>query len=108
MTDPKEPSFDADGYPTDATLRTIRRWPWQDLRGLFAYVAAAWRYPDYVRHRGRRWRFATGGWSGNESLMAALMENRMARALAWQSSHRGGKTVWEVPKMDKTKPGDPR
>ncbi len=68
---------------------------------MFRYVAAAWRYPDYVRHRGRRWRFATGGWSGNESLQGAMMGNRMARALAWKMSRKGGLTVWEVPKLAK-------
>lgn len=56
-----EPTFDADGYPTDLTLTKIEAWPVE--RGfvpLMEYVRKAWRYADsgYWREKDppRRWR----------------------------------------------------
>ena len=101
----KEPTFDADGYPTDATLRVIAKWPiatYDDCEALLNYVRLAWRYPTYFRvqprrfreYKGgrllRRWLISTGGWSGNESLIGAMEKNIMLHALCWHSSQRGG------------------
>lgn len=108
-----EPTFDADGYPTEATLRAVRRWPVKtpdDCTALLAYVGRAWHWPDMFQaaprlsrpFRGsrtleRRYRLVTGGWSGNESLVAALDGNRMFTMLCWRESHRGGLHVYAVP-----------
>ena len=91
-----EPTFDRDGYPTDETLTAIREWPWKDGDALLAYLAQAWYYPDWAMMPEDEGRvgFATGGWSGNESLIRAAMENRMWWTLHWWSSTRGGKYVF--------------
>lgn len=95
----RHPTFDYDGYPTEETLRTIRTWPIDDraLSALMAYIREAWTYPEYWRRRGRTHRIATGGWSGNESLIEALRSNVMAWALLWQESRRGGHYVLRLP-----------
>ena len=43
-------------------------------------------------------RFATGGWSGNESVISALRANRLAWLVTWQLSARGGLHIFEYPR----------
>ena len=107
-----DPEFDADGYPTTRTLRAIRTWPISqpsDAGVLLAFVQRAWKYPTYFTRSIRRtrewkgqplawtWSVSTGGWSGNESLIAAMERNWMFWMLAWQSSRRGGHYVFRTP-----------
>ena len=73
------PAFDRDGYPTEWTLEAIESWPAvprHDWYKLLNFMQAAWR-DSYgrVTHGGRSWEFITGGWSGNESIIAALRQN---------------------------------
>ena len=42
---------------------------------------------------------ATGGWSGNESIIYAMRENYVLWATLWESSHRGGLEVFDVSKV---------
>ena len=95
----KEPTFDADGYPTQETLDAIKEWPVNDPEGWFDFVEDAWTYNDSFRRtfRGRHIEAATGGWSGNESLIGAMAENGIIWAVCWQSSHRGGLYVFDIP-----------
>lgn len=91
------PTFDRDGYPTDETLDAIKAWPYTDLNGLMAFVCEAWsEYGSW-----HEWcdviRIATGGWSGNESIIDALLENHMAWTLLWHSSRRGGGYTFRIP-----------
>jgi hypothetical protein len=96
----KHPEFDADGYPTEKTLRTIRRWPLQDFKGLMEYIFEAWKYADWGWSRyGRRYSISTAGWSGNEEIIGALNANRMFWSLCWHSSRRGGHYVFKIPKI---------
>ena len=44
----------------------------------------------------RRWTFITGGWSGNDDIIAALDKIQLFNMLYWFSSERGGKHVYEV------------
>lgn len=91
------PTFDADGYPTDETLRAISEWPVpDDTQGLIEFVMAAWKYPDAIRYKNRWFTFETGGWSGNESIVAALNKNLMFRVLYWYESRRGGHYEYRV------------
>jgi len=87
-------------YPHEADLKLIADWPHTDLMGLFAFIEERWEYPEYWHVRGRTIRFSTGGWSGNESLVGALQDNRMAWVLCWQSSKRGGHFVFEIPECN--------
>lgn len=106
-----EPTFDSSGYPTETTLRIVKRWAItgpDDCDALLAFVHKAWRYPDYMRRQShrrraysgaslrRRWFVSTGGWSGNEELIGALMANRLFWMFSWVSSRRGGHYVFEV------------
>lgn len=102
MTDEDE-DFDADGYPTEATLEGIRTWrppgASVDFKPLFEFLRQLWYYPEYfsLRLDGKTYDVSTGGWSGNESLIDALQHNRVCWLLTWVSSRRGGHYVFELP-----------
>lgn len=101
----QEPTFDADGYPTDETLEKIKKWEiktFQDIRDAMEFIHKAWRYdaweytPDV---EGKEFKgqpaqdiyvFSTYGWSGNESIVGALQTNDMLRMLGAWSWRRGG------------------
>ena len=103
---PSDIILGADGYPSDEELETIRTWPINcgaDLTAVFKYVHQRWNWPDWgwkreARRRRewkggrlhRRYSISTGGWSGNESLIAAMEANWMLWTMTWQSSKRGG------------------
>lgn len=91
-------------YPEESDLTAIERWPFGDYRGLMERVRQCWSYQEWgfrqaKRTRGGKMRFSlsTGGWSGNESVVGALMDNRVFWAMSWVSSRRGGHYVLEVP-----------
>ena len=107
------PTFDRDGYPSDETLDRIERWPVaQQLDGVrkcLDFVVEAWdtRYGSVHRTlidieqaflaptaNETFIRFATGGWSGNESLIHALQRNWMVHGLTWVMSRRGGLHIY--------------
>lgn len=94
------PAFDEHGYPTEATEEAIAKWPFDDPPGFLAYVNIAWNH-----HYGRIWqdgnilKLATGGWSGNESIISAMQNNIVLWSMLWQSSHRGGLTALRLPKV---------
>ena len=124
----EEPTFDADGYPTDATLETIRTWDVSTASDAIAamdYVGRAWHWRDWGWEKETGWRpdsgptisasrsetrylIHTGGWSGNESLISALQDNMMLQMLGWWSSRRGGHYEYRFPEDDSAVYGLPR
>lgn len=103
--EPPMPTFDSDGYPTDATLELIRTWPLTDVKALAEFVRDAWSdyghltlapCKDVLGKDATRMLCVTGGWSGNESIIEALMDNMPFRFMCWESTHRGGLVVFEI------------
>ena len=107
-----EPTFDADGYPTEETLERIRSWPVKvgaDFIAVMDFAGRAWSYPDYwdvAEHwsdpddRGRacrRYEFSTGGWSGNESIVHAIEGNQIVQMVGAWSWRRGGHYEYRFP-----------
>lgn len=102
---------DEDGYPTDAALNVIRLWHWNDAKGWFKFIEALW----YMRDWGwkeidephdrdqivHRYYISTAGWSGNESIIYAMSENKsMLWTLTWVQSRRGGHYIFELREID--------
>lgn len=100
-------------YPTEEELNQIKNWDYKDLNGLVEFVKSIWKWPESIvhrepttdefRHKYRELRLATGGWSGNESIIAALDGNFMFSAICWQSSHRGGLHIYHIKDLGDTK-----
>lgn len=77
--------LDEDGYPTEEVLKFISEFKdYDSINELFEFIRDnLWWHPDSpgkwinFRHCGRvlRYRMATGGWSGNESIIQALKDN---------------------------------
>ena len=110
--EPPEPEFDKSGYPTGRTCTRLKKWPHEDVLGALKFMQAAWYYPEMVSNEltpeeakvvhaddgDLYFRFATGGWSGNEELISAFEANQMCMALSWCASIRGGLYIFRVTK----------
>ena len=102
------PLLDEDGYPTAEALDIIQLWSYDDPTGWFEFIKQLWNMVEWgwevVRqpHPNRpevavdRYYISTGGWSGNEDIIRAMMKNTMLWSFNWVSSRRGGHYVFEV------------
>jgi len=97
-----EPEFDKDGYPTERTLDRIQTWRHEEgYSALMKFVVAAWKYPDYIREcEPGHWELSTGGWSGNEDIIAALRRNTLFWMICWESSRRGGHYKFDLGRVN--------
>lgn len=86
-------------YPTEEELDRIRTWDSAEGFGpLMEYIKSLWAYADWGwSERGHTFHISTGGWSGNEQLIAAMMENDVFWWLCWVWSRQGGHYGFEVP-----------
>ncbi len=85
--------MDKFGYPDKRELARIRKWDAiGDPLGLLEYVKQLWSDYGSYTYNAETGELAliTGGWSGNESIIAALERNLLFWALFWQKSERGG------------------
>lgn len=92
--------MDKDGYPDEKELKIIRDWDLlkSGVDGLLDFIEQIWWWPDwgFIR-KGKKLELHTGGWSGNESIIAALESNLMFWILLWVKSERGGHYWFEIP-----------
>lgn len=93
--------MDDDGYPEESELKQIAEWPWRDIPALLEFVQLRWSYPNYWWQEGDILNVSTGGWSGNEDLINAMMQNRMFVAICWISSRRGGHYKFDLSRAGK-------
>ena len=100
--------LDDDGYPTDAALDVIRLWHWNDIKGWFKFIESIWS-KQYGRWSEYGWSgsefetaidVATGGWSGNESIICAMKNNSLMWTLNWYQSTRGGHYIFVAKEIE--------
>jgi hypothetical protein len=91
-----------DNYPEMHELENIKNWPHEDPEGLMDYCISMWMWgsEESIKRPNGVYRFATGGWSGNESIIEALGENTLFWMMHWESSHRGGLHIFKIQKGD--------
>ena len=79
-------------YPTEQQLRTIKNWDLtkQSVSGLLDFVEPLWEYPERFIRRQHTLYLSTGGWSGNEDIIASLHYNFLFWSMYWRKSQRGG------------------
>lgn len=81
-------------YPTTEQLEKIKNFPMsgdKDWKRLIVHISYIWEYPNCFKIGNKYITMVTGGWSGNEEIIAALSENYIAWSLYWYDSKRGGK-----------------
>jgi len=101
VTDETEDWLDDDGYPTDATLKRVAEWPHTDIPALLDFLKSIWWCPDMLMDRaGGKLHMSTGGWSGNESIIKALQQNRIFWVMHWESSRRGGHHEFDMSRLE--------
>lgn len=97
--------MDSEGYPTEEELRAIRKWDIKDFPRLLDFVEERWTYEkctkretikDVYKRELLEWTLITGGWSGNESLVNALLGNQFFELLWYYQWERGGKHVFRI------------
>ena len=93
--------LDDNGYPTDDLLDFIERFDYRDgWIKLMDIIYDCWFGPSYFSKTEENgymvYDLSTGGWSGNEDLIAALQSNHMFWAMNWYSSRRGGHYEFKV------------
>ena len=103
----KQEHLDEDGYPTEAALVAIELWNFQDCKGWFAFINSLWAHkswgwcegdkPDERNTDKTKYQYdiSTAGWSGNESLIAAMEKNFILWSTTWVQSRRGGHFIFE-------------
>ena len=88
-------------YPCEEHLQRFRTWDYTDWRGLLAQLEESWHIPDWGICIEEGWSptlfLHTGGWSGNEEIIGALMDNQMFWTMYWESSRRGGHYEFRFP-----------
>lgn len=98
-------------YPSANELRKIRDWAFDQPDSFLMFmnyvrsVGYYWSVGQYWPlqnpfgwfHRGRTYRIATGGWSGNECIISSMKDNWIFWSVCWQSSRRGGWHVFKLP-----------
>jgi hypothetical protein len=98
---------DEDGYPTEAALEIISIWHWSEPKGWFDTIKSLWWMPDWGWKEqlamdeitGKEeycYYISTGGWSGNESIIAAMQKNEMMWHFNWVQSRRGGHYIFQL------------
>lgn len=100
--DPGLELYDEDGYPTDEALEALRRHQ-GTIPELVALACALYRCggvtvehgPDGIGRPGIVFTTVTMGWSGCESVDAVLHGTLFYQA-CWESSSRGGVTVYAI------------
>jgi len=92
-------------YPSDEDLQKIETWDPADYHGLMAYVHDKWQYADcgYWEQKDNVYKLHTAGWSGNESIIAAMERNIVFWMLYWFSSTRGGHYIFRPSAIEKGK-----
>lgn len=92
-----------DGYPEEGELKLIERWNPREFMALIEYIQERWTYPNMFNKKwtnsSGQWtlelELITGGWSGNEDIIKALLKNLMFSY--WYSEwKRGGYHKFEI------------
>lgn len=88
--------MDDGGYPDDEELQRITDWNYADIPAMLEFVRGLWSYPNFWTQEGDKLSISTGGWSGNESIIAAMQKNVGFWHLCWESSRRGGHYTFDL------------
>lgn len=108
---------DDDGYPTEDALKAIELWDWEHnggCKGWFDFIGSIWHLKGWGWWEGEQdheykedtkvygYAISTAGWSGNESIIRAMEDNKHSLWwMNWVSSRRGGHYTFELKELVK-------
>lgn len=95
--------IDSELYPTESFLAWLKTT--RDVGAALRLAAYYFQLSGYggSHIEGRKLTLVTGGWSGCEDVIGALMGNLWVK-LAWMEHHRGGLWVFELPPEHRESP----
>ena len=92
-----------DEYPSDGELKIATEYQVtnDNFHIFMAYIKSIWWCPNWgwTRDEGT-YRISTGGWSGNEDVIGALMRNSVFWLMYWKQSRVGGHYIFSLSKGD--------
>lgn len=95
--------LDSEGYPTSEFLKHIKEQE-IDIENVFKLIANAYNFSVQGKakfsNENKRLKLITGGWSGNEDIIAAMFENVFI-SICWVASIRGGVSIWDLEEIVK-------
>jgi hypothetical protein len=89
--------LDNDGYPTEETLENIENYDgnYSDLPDLIGDLFSEFGKSEL---NGNEWTLVTGGWSGNENMINALINNHLFYHTCWYATFAGVKYIFKLKK----------
>lgn len=100
--------LDEDGYPSEAAVEIVEKWPWENQKGWFDFINSIWHLKSWgwseqeEPHEWKketmvhRYHISTAGWSGNETIIDAMKRNFVLWQCSWVQSRRGGHYIFEL------------
>jgi len=94
-------------YPTDEQLDAVKSWDFRaaTVTAWFQFIKTIWWMPDWgwheydgvddFEHRIRVYHISTGGWSGNESIISAMV-GTVGWMVSFYQHRRGGHYEFRV------------
>ncbi len=90
-------------YPSEQDLAAVECWAAHAIPELFEFIKTIWSYPDYIEtfeKDGFEYIIlGTGGWSGNEDIIASLKSNFACWSWSWYCSYINGTHCFKVNKV---------
>jgi hypothetical protein len=79
-------------YPTKSQIQYIIQYDinYNPVCELLDYIESLWHWTEYFKRTKHTLSLCTGGWSGNEDIIAALQDNFLFWTMYWDSTHSGG------------------
>jgi len=90
-------------YPTGSELKIATEYQVtnDNFHTFMDYIKSIWWCPNWGWTRdGGTYRISTGGWSGNEDVIGALMRNSVFWLMYWKQSRVGGHYIFSLSKGD--------
>jgi hypothetical protein len=98
--------MDAEGYPEEWELMKLRNWYTGDFMNLIQFLEARWHFKNYFKFEWKKDGFYnswylhlelhSAGWSGNESMINAILSNFHFHRLWYAEWRRGGHHLFEI------------
>ena len=88
-----------DKYPTDDELKTVTTYEVNNTNfcEFMDYIRSIWWCPDWGwTRKGDTYHISTGGWSGNEDVISAMMRNSVFWLCYWKQSQVGGHYIFSL------------